>query len=116
MIKYITVFEEAQKTLTLMGRKKTFTSNTEVNEDIYTKAYPQYFKRIGEVTGVIGYLNTPVFVRDSIDDFLRKEEVRAVEKPKEKETILPKEVKIDELVEASKEFNSDVKIEIEEDK
>ena len=114
MIKYITVLDKDKIVLDLMGRKKTFNNDEEVHEDIYTKAYPQYFKRIGEIIGVKGFLTTPLFIADPIDDFLAKEIIRGEPKTIDKE--LPIEVKIDELAEAAGEFinDFDVKIETEE--
>ena len=95
MIKYITVLDKAQITLNLMGRKKIFKKNEEVLEDIYTKSYPQYFKRIGEVKGYNSFLSSPIFIPDPIIEFLEKEKAR---KPTKKQN-LPTEVKIDEIAE-----------------
>ena len=103
MIKYITVLDKEQITLNLMGRKKVFENNEEVHEDIYTKSYPQYFKRIGVIKGYGGFLTTPTFIPDPISDFLEKEKVRKVHNPLESQPVLPKEVKIDEIANALEE-------------
>ncbi len=113
MIKYITVIDTPTITLDLMGRKKVFSNDEEVHEDIYTKAYPKYFKRLGEIKGYNGYLTTPIFIPDTIHDFMAKEELRISTKPKESPKELPKEVKIDELALAAEEFNIDTGVTIE---
>lgn len=114
MIKYVAVLDEPQITLQLMGRKKTFKHNEEVNECAYTKAYPKHFNRIGETKGYANHLNTPAFVPDQISDFLRKEVVRKEdkiiseqEKPSKKQEVrvVPDQVEIDELALAAEEFN-----------
>jgi len=76
MIKYKTIINENEITLNLMGREKTFLKNEEVTGDAYTKAYPQYFKKIGEVIGYNTFLATPVFIPDPIQEFVQKEEAR----------------------------------------
>lgn len=106
MIKYIVQLNEPKITLDIMGRKQTFINNKEVLEDIYTKTYPQYFKRLGEITGFSNYLSKPVFIPDSITEFVQKESTRVKET---KKIITPndqkvKEVKIDEIAEAIDEF------------
>lgn len=76
MIKYITVISKDEICLNIMGRTATFTKDQEVTENAYTKAYPQYFKRIGEITGFSSFLATPLYVADPIQDFLAKEKER----------------------------------------
>ena len=76
MIKYIVDIDSPKIVLDIMGRKKTFFSNEEVNEDIYTKTYPAYFKRIGIIKGYNHNLSTPTFIPDSINDFINKEQNR----------------------------------------
>jgi len=63
-----------------MGRNKEFFKDSEVTEDAYTKAYPQYFKKIGEISGYNSFLATPVFIPDPIKEFVEKEEERQKEK------------------------------------
>jgi hypothetical protein len=76
MIKYIVDIDSPKIVLDIMGRKKTFFYNEEVNEDIYTKTYPAYFKRIGIIKGYNHNLSTPTFIPDSINDFINKEQNR----------------------------------------
>jgi hypothetical protein len=91
MIKYITVLDSHEITLNLMGRKKTFTNKQEVHGDAYTKAYPQYFKKIGEITGYNSYLAVPTFISDPIEEFTMKESVR------KKAKIIEEKIKISEV-------------------
>jgi len=76
MIKYITILNEKSIVLNLMGREKEFINGQEVTEDAYTNAYPQYFKKIGEMKGYGSYLATPVFIPDPIIEFVQKEDKR----------------------------------------
>lgn len=94
MIKYKVDLKQAQISLELLGHKKIFRRGDEVKEDAYTKAYPKFFKRIGEIEGVRNFLGEPIFVPDQISEFLEKEKVRKKEK-KKKSTL--KEVEIDEI-------------------
>jgi hypothetical protein len=80
MIKYITIINDSEITLNLMGRKKTFKNKEEVHGDAYTNAYPQYFKKIGEIKGYSNYLAVPTFIPDPIEDFIEKEKHRKTEK------------------------------------
>jgi len=95
MIKYITVLDSDTITLGLMGRKKTFNNGDEVNDDAYVKAYPQHFERIGEIKGLSSFLSTPIFVPDTILDFVEKEKVR--KETIQAEFVKPTEVTIDKL-------------------
>jgi hypothetical protein len=98
MIRYITVLNTYDITLDLMGRKKTFTNKQEVYGDAYTKAYPQYFKKIGEVIGYNSYLAVPTFIPDPIEEFTRKESVRKkAKKDKVAKKIEVSEVDIEEI-------------------
>ena len=121
MIKYIAVLDTPSITLDLMGRKKTYKNSQEVNEDIYIKAYPQYFRKIGEIKGYSKYLATPVFIpveNDPIKDFLKKEEIRKTEKKIKAKDSRIHEVKIDKIAEEVEDEIEDeiqdVKIETEE--
>lgn len=125
MIKYITVLDTPSITLDLMGRTKTYENSQEVHEDAYTRAYPQFFKKIGEIKGYGKFLATPVFTpieSDPIRDFVNKEEVRKTEKKIEIKDSEIQEVKIDKIAEAAEEIEDiieevleqDVKIETEE--
>jgi hypothetical protein len=96
MIKYITVIEDNEISLDLMGRKKIFKKDEEVNYDVYVKAYPQYFKKIGIMKGYSSYLATPTFIPDQIEEFVEKEAIRKVEISENSEI---KEVDIDEIAE-----------------
>lgn len=115
MIKYITVLDSHEITLNLMGHKKTFTNKQEVQGDAYTKAYPQHFKKIGEITGYNSYLAVPTFIPDPIEEFTQKESVR--KKVKAANKIELSEVDIEEialdLVDPIEEI-LDVKFETEE--
>lgn len=111
MIKYITNIDANEISLNIMGREKIFMKNEEVYEDIYTKAYPQYFKRLGELKGHDSYLSKPIFVPDIIEDFLLKEDKRKKEKSEINEV---QEVPLDEIAEDTVEFDKDdVRIETE---
>lgn len=107
MIKYITVLDTPSITLELMGRKKEYKNSQEVNEDIYIKSYPQYFKKIGEMKGYSSHLAVPRFVpieNDPIKDFVNKEEIRKTEKKIEIKDSEIQEVKIDKIAEAAEEI------------
>jgi len=93
MIKYITVIDSHKITLDLMGRKKTFTNKQEVHGDAYTKAYPQHFKKIGEVKGYNSYLAVPTFIPDPIEEFTRKESARK----KAKKDKVPNKIEVSEV-------------------
>jgi len=117
MIKYITVLDTPLITLDLMGRKKTYKNSQEVHEDAYTKAYPQYFKKIGEIKGYGKFLATPIFIPidDPIKDFVKKEEIRKTEKiiiAKNKNLEI-KEVKIEQIADIE-DIIEDAVIETEE--
>jgi len=122
MIKYITVIDSHKITLDLMGHKKTFTNKQEVHGDAYTKAYPQHFKKIGEVKGYNSYLAVPTFIPDPIKEFTRKESARKkAKKGKVPNKAEVSEVDIEEmgtdLEEVSEEVTEevlDVKFETEE--
>jgi len=118
MIKYKTIIDTPSITLNLMGREKIFMKNQEVNDDAYTKAYPKYFKKIGEINGYGKFLATPIFTsieNDPIKDFLNKEEVRKRVKVSEiKEVIIEKIAEdIEEKIE--KKFDIDINSEDIED-
>jgi len=98
MIKYKTTINENEITLNLMGREKTFLKDEEVTGDAYTKAYPQYFKKIGEVIGYNAFLATPVFIPDPIQEFVQREEARKSVKVQE-DIHEVKEVDIDDIAE-----------------
>ena len=83
MIKYKTIINKNSITLNLMGREKIFMKDQEVNEDAYTRAYPQYFKKIGEVTGYNIFLAAPVFIPDPIEEFTQREDIRKSLKQRE---------------------------------
>jgi len=119
MIKYITVIDTPSITLELMGRKKEFKNSQEVKEDLYTKLYPQYFKKIGEIKGYNGYLAKPYFVPvddDPIKDFVKKEEIRKTEKivAIKKQDPEIKEVKIEQIADTGVNSEKDAVIETEE--
>jgi len=100
MIKYITIIKSHDIVLNLMGREKTFINNQEVHEDAYTKAYPQYFKKIGEIKGYSNYLAVPTFIPDPIEEFNEKESIRKECIKKEKKNIKiqePHEVDLEEI-------------------
>lgn len=117
MIRYKVV---SQVTLNIMGRKKTFQKDEEVTEDSYTTTFPKHFQRIGEEKGYINFLSVPIFIPDTIQEFIQKEEGRTLET---KDTVKDiqvqklKEVEIDEIAEVIDEFSIDLDIaEIIEDK
>jgi len=80
MIKYKVNIKEDSIILDIMGRKKTFYKDQEVNEDIFIKTYLHFFKKIGTMTGYMANLATPMFIPDPITDFLYKEKDRIEEK------------------------------------
>jgi len=101
MIKYITVIDTPSITLELMGRKKEYKNSQEVNEDLYVRAYPQYFKKIGEIKGYSNYLAKPYFIpvdNDPIKEFVKKEEVRKAEKIEKKDSKIL-QVNLEEIAE-----------------
>jgi len=60
-------------TLNLMNRKKFFTKDEEVKENLYTKKYPKYFIKIGEIQKIdinlaiptyIEKINIPIIIND----------------------------------------------------
>ena len=122
MIKYKVVLNKIDSIeLDLLGRKKLFIKDQEVQESAYTKSYPQYFKRVGEEKGYDIILAKPIFIPDPIIDFVTKEEERQ-KITKKYITIEEEEIpKIDnELQNAISEFlteysdDFDVKIETQE--
>jgi len=120
MIKYITVIDTPSITLELMGRKKEYKNSQEVNEDLYVKAYPQYFRKIGEIKGYNGYLATPYFVpvdNDPIKDFAKKEEIRKTEKiviTKNQDPEI-KEVKIEQIADIAEKIEDIIEKELDVD-
>ena len=114
MVKYEVVCEDFV-TLRIMGRKRVFNNGETCKENAYTKNYPQYFKRIGEMVGYNLYLATPTFIPDSINDFMRKEEIRKSEKIEPViETIeAPKPIEFDSIEDLLAE-DTEVTIETEE--
>lgn len=112
MIRYITTINKPSITLNLMGRKKEYLNSQEVNEDAYVRAYPQHFKKVGEIKGYNVHLAKPLFIpfeSDPIKDFVNKEEKRKSEKIEETQAQqVLMEVQIEEIVndfiEESKEF------------
>jgi hypothetical protein len=81
-----------------MGRIKTFYNKEEVTDNIYTKTYPEYFRRIGMIKGYDANLCVPVFIPDAIEEFVSKENIRKeenkklVQEPALKETLEIQEV------------------------
>ena len=129
-------------TLTLANRKKIFIKDEEVQENIYTKAYPKSFSKIGITSGFSKHLSVPVFIPDHIDDFVTKENNRKeqkvikevesenymnefdiIEEPLEETKPLEEVETLEEVVETSDEILEDIKdeehlvqIELEEEK
>ena len=100
MTKYITVIDTDTITLDIMGRKKTFKNSEELNGNLYTDTYPQYFKKIGTFMGYGTYLAKPIFIPDYIEEFVQKEEKRKEEilKSETLETLeTPEEVTMEEI-------------------
>ena len=107
MIKYITVIDTPSIILEIMGRKKEYKNSQEVNEDIYVKTYPQYFRKIGEMKGYNTHLAVPRFVpieNDPIKDFVNKEEIRKIEKKVQSKDSRIQQVKIEEIVEMAEDI------------
>jgi hypothetical protein len=113
MIQFKVAITEKTIKLNLMGREKIYNNGDIVTEDAYTKAYPKYFKRMGEIKGYDTYLSTPVFVPDRIEDFVKKEVER--KKVITKKVSKKKEVEIDEIAIAAEEFLEDKNIETNEE-
>lgn len=76
MIQYKADLLVPQIELNIMGRKRVFKNGEETGENAYTKAYPQYFKRIGRTVGYSVHLSKPIFIADPIEEFIKKEEDR----------------------------------------
>jgi len=106
MIQFEVAITTGTVKLNLMGREKIYTNGELVTEDAYTKAYPMHFKRIGEIKGYGSFLSTPVFIPDTINDFIAKETERKKINTIKKES-KKKEVEIDEIAEAAEKFLED---------
>lgn len=117
MIKYVTILNKDEVQLNIMGRIATFTNNQEVTENAYTKAYPMYFKRVGEITGFNSFLAKPMFLADPIEEFLTKEAERNIYIPIKNQSNSSKKIandnSISEAIKVLLEEDFDVKIEIE---
>ena len=66
--------------LTVQGRKRFFRKNEEVEESAYTKAFPKYFKKIGEIEIKKPHqaiIMKPISTRkdDAIETFIKKEKI-----------------------------------------
>ena len=66
--------------LTVQGRKRFFRKNEEVEESAYTKAFPKYFKKIGEIEikkPLQAIIMKPISTRkeEAIETFIEKEKI-----------------------------------------
>jgi hypothetical protein len=124
MTKYIVNINVPTIELDVLGRKTLFKKNEEVSGNTYTKCYPQYFKKIGEVKGYNINLATPTFIPDIIQEFAEKEKERRPKTKKVKvqdiEPLVPivqEKTQVQELEELFEELveEFDIKIETEEE-
>jgi len=64
MKQYKTIINEPNIVLSIMNREKLFKKFEIVNENIYTKTYPDFFREIGEVKGIKSFLSKPFFKKE----------------------------------------------------
>lgn len=119
MIRYKVVIDKEEVTLSIQSRDRTFYNGDELDENIYTKTYPKFFKKVGETTGYMNHLAAIEFISSPIQDFTSKEKSRKEEKEYDF-TPRPEQYKmVDELGDLINEhiedlIDFDVKIETEE--
>jgi len=117
MIKYRVNIKKSYIDLNLMGRVKTFKKDEEVHEDAYTKAYPKYFVRIGEVKGLNSFLANHVFIKDPITEFVEKEDVRKKHEKNETSSVKVSNIikEDNEIIEEIEDVLEDINEDIKED-